>query len=89
MPRRHVLIRSLVSAAVLIVIALFVLSELSDRRRLAAAQAALPEARAFLASNPAYQHLEVDVEHTEDEGYGLWFTGSLPTQASAISWKPN
>jgi hypothetical protein len=82
MPRRRVSIRAVVGVAIVVVIAsVIVLSKLSDRRQRAAAQAALPDARAFLASNPAYAHLEVDVEHTEDEGWGLWFTGSLPTQA--------
>jgi hypothetical protein len=78
----HAVVCVAIFVAIVVMIAgIVVLSKLADRRALAAAHAALPGARAFLASDPAYADVGVRVDHTEDEGYGLWFSGSLPTQA--------
>lgn len=60
---------------------LVVLEKISDDRQRTATQAALPAARAFLASNPAYQNLQVDVAFAQGHGWCLWFTGSLGTEA--------
>jgi hypothetical protein len=54
-----------------------------QRRRTAAATAALPEVRAFLASKPEYNSIEVTVQKTEDTGPGLWFSGMLATEAES------
>jgi hypothetical protein len=65
---------------------LVVLEKVSDHRQRAAAEAALPEARAFLAGNPAYKGLQVNVADTQDQGWCLWFTGSLPTDAEVVQF---
>jgi hypothetical protein len=66
-------------AMALLVVALSVWSNIADRRRTEAATAALPDARAWLASIPEYRHLEVEVWETGDTGPGILFTGLLPT----------
>jgi hypothetical protein len=68
-------------AIVLLTVSVLVRSSVEDRRRKAAAEAALPAARAWLATIPEYRHLVVSVGETSDTGPGVWFEGSLPTVA--------
>jgi hypothetical protein len=74
-----------ISGAVgLLIFGVIVRSSVEDRRRKAAAEAALPAARDWLATVPEYRHLEVTVGESSDTGPGLWFTGSLPTGADVL-----
>ena len=82
MPRRAAKIVLLLGGAIVLLgAALSVRSNLADRRSRAAATAALPEARVWLAHIPEYRHLEVEVWETSDTGPGILFTGLLPTDA--------
>ena len=85
--QKHFRLRRPLFVLVLVGIAgLVVLEKISDRRQRAAAEAALPEARAFLAGNPAYRNLEVNVADTQDQGWCLWFSGSLPSDADVVQF---
>lgn len=59
--------------------ALSVVASRQDRQHQAAAKLALPQAEAYLASDPKYKTVRVALS-PPDDGY-LWFSGSLPTQA--------
>ncbi|MEM1211066.1 MAG: hypothetical protein AAGI68_02100 [Planctomycetota bacterium] len=55
-----------------------------DYRRAISAGYEIPAARAWLDSNPDYEHLDVGIGETSDTGPGLYFSGSLGTTAQVI-----